>query len=633
MCGIVGMFATDADSPVNPSRLQGMLHALQHRGPDARQIWEQPGIGLGHARLGILDLDARSNQPMQDAETGLTVVFNGEIYNYPELRSQLMDLGHTFTTNSDTEVLLKAYRQWGVDCLHRFNGMWAFALYDPARRTLFCARDRFGIKPFVYGVNAGGLVFASEAKAIVSQFGEWRRPNLDFLRHFIQQGDFAAYRETFYSGLDNLLPGHYFVVTHGEIPQQKRYWNWQPEPRTGSVTESDALAEFEALLQDAIQLRFRSDVPVGSCLSGGLDSSAIVGLSTRLFQRPIHTFSCVYPDWAEVDESAYIQANVARFGCNAHYITPAFPHLEAMMAQITHEQDGPTGGPSVVSQRAVMALAKGRVKVLLDGQGADEVLGGYHDYLPLAMQSLMRGWLKQPTWQGWRDFTLARKAIVSRVGAQRLPSIRKTLFRACKPVQFERPIYASESVLGGGSLAGLSDLSARLWEDLCLKLPNMLYYEDRNSMAFSLEARLPYLDYRLVQFAFSLPDTFKVRGARTKHLLYEAAKDILPPSVLARKDKMGFVSPGQRWYRQDVESARSLSERLKRAPDGLDMMEPQALERLNRAWADCQQGMPISGHSERLLWRYLTACLWLEQLESPVHPPHASIMPEPMARP
>ncbi|MBY0403094.1 MAG: asparagine synthase (glutamine-hydrolyzing), partial [Cyanobacteria bacterium] len=377
MCGILGVFSKDSEEPIASHRLWHMIDAMKSRGPDGQHIWSHPGVSLGHLRLSILDLDARSDQPMVDPQSGRVITFNGEIYNYLELKHELLTLGYLFETTSDTEVILKAYDAWGSDCLNKFNGMWALAIYDPNEDTLFCARDRFGVKPFVYATSSEHLVFASESKAIVSGFPQFQKPDPDFLRYFVETGQFANTTATFYQPIQNLLPAHYFKVRRGEVPRPVRYWQWTPQVIQPVPSFGDAKEQFKELFKSAVSLRFRSDVPVGVCLSGGLDSTSVVATATQLFQKPIQTFSCIYPEFPEIDESTFIKQSVAKYHCESHTTAPVFDNFLELMTQSVWEQDGPTGGPTVLSQRAVMSLAKDYVTVLLDGQGGDEVLGGY----------------------------------------------------------------------------------------------------------------------------------------------------------------------------------------------------------------------------------------------------------------
>lgn len=598
MCGIAGQFLKDADAPVAETTLWRMVDTMKNRGPDHQAVWTAPGIGLAHARLSILDLDPRSHQPFVDADTGNVIVYNGEIYNYVELRQELVAKGYTFHTTSDTEVILKAYQVWGPDCLNRFNGMWAFALYDVQRQHLFCARDRFGIKPFVYAFQNGDLTFASETKTILAACPELGAPNAPFLQHFIATGHFAGSDQTFVAGIQNLLPGHCFTVRHGEAPHVKRYYTWQPERIDPLPPDGELIEQFRDLLKDAIRLRFRSDVPVGVSLSGGLDSSSIVALAHELFDTPVETFSCLYPEDPAINEQPYVEAVTKKFATKAHHTQPKESNLLELIHKTLWEQDGPTGTPAVLSQRSVMAAAHGNVTVLLDGQGADEVLGGYEDYYRQSLQTLMRRFLAWPTPARWQAYTQAVDAIRQNTRHTPLGDFN-LLRRASRDVAFSAKPYG-ETVLNRVDPLEGDDLSTRLLEDLLYaKLPRLLHYEDRNSMAFSLESRLPFLDYRLVEFAFALPHRLKIQNHRTKVLLREAMADRLPSEVLNRKEKLGYATPGKRWF-QDPALRNELGHFVERPPAALDLVDRA---KLTRAWQE--------GTDEMLLWRYMTTCLWV----------------------
>ncbi|MBY0404240.1 MAG: asparagine synthase (glutamine-hydrolyzing) [Cyanobacteria bacterium] len=615
MCGIVGIYTCQRDEVIHKNLLWEMMEPLETRGPDGQFVWRERGVGLGHLRLSILDLKIRSNQPMVDPETGCCLTYNGEIYNFLELREELIGLGYFFQTTGDAEVILKAYDAWGEACLNRFNGMWAFALYDPKNDTLFCARDRFGVKPFVYAIDQGNLVFASESKAIVAGFPHLKIPNLPFLRQFVKTGEFANSQATFYQPIKNLLPGHSFVMTRGEIPHPKRYWTWQPKLENVEMSQDACLEQFQLLLTDAIRLRFRSDVPVGVCLSGGLDSSAIVALASRIFNTPISTFSCVYPEFPKMDETPYIQEVVNTFQCDAHLVSPDVPDLIPAMIQSVWEQDGPTGTPAVLSQRAVMSIAQGQVKVLLDGQGADELLGGYHSYFNSALKTLVRELYRRPSIARLLKYWRAAKAIESRTGKP-AEKFRRLLRGVRKPAAFRK--HPSDlSVLNSINPYRQDDLNTVLLEDFFYNsLPQLLHYEDRNSMAFSLESRLPFLDYRLVEFLFSLPHFYKIRDAQTKFLLSESMKNVLPEKVLWRREKLGYETPGQYWF-SDQKARLYLDEFLLRIPAPLTTLDRVDLEEMQLDWNRCKNRVPIPPHRERVLWRFFTACLWLQQIQTP----------------
>jgi len=611
MCGIVGVFYRDQDFVPDEQLIFDLIKPIENRGPDGQKAWCAAGVGLGHARLSIIDLSTESDQPMKDPETGRVIVFNGEIYNYLELREELISKGYVFHTSGDTEVILKAYDCWGVDCLNKFNGMWAFAIYDPNKQHLFCARDRLGVKPFVYASNGDHLVFASELKSIVSVFPQFSKPNSEFLRFFVETGQFAGSTSTFYDGISNLLPGHYFILKPGETVQQHRYWQWQPSLISSVKTEEEVLLQFDELFTDAIRLRFRSDVPVGVCLSGGLDSSSIVALSSQMFGQKLPTFSCIYPKHPQLDESAYIKHTVDQYDCNSYLTTVEPTDIISVIKQSLWEQDGPAGTPSILSQRAVMKLAKEHVTVVLSGQGGDEVLGGYHSYHQASLKGLMRQFRQAPSIDGWKQFYTAAKAIRERT-SQKTTSFKSMLdlWKKTKgSVRFETERYG-KTVLDCMQPINQDDLSTKMLEDLLYNvLPRLLHYEDRNSMAFSLESRLPFLDYRLVEFAFSLPAKLKVRNERTKYMLSKMGESILPEPILNRKDKMGFNTPAQSWFK--VEANREQLNRYIQKPPGL-LENTSKKDFLEKYWARCFEGKEIPMRAELNLWRYFSACIWLE---------------------
>ncbi|MDX2086139.1 MAG: asparagine synthase (glutamine-hydrolyzing) [Candidatus Melainabacteria bacterium] len=625
MCGIAGQFTRDRQFQPNEAHLWNMIQEIRHRGPDHQAVYTEPGLGLAHARLSILDLNPRSNQPMHDASNGNVLVYNGEIYNYVELREQLSSKGYHFQTESDTEVILKAYDAWGTECLHRFNGMWAFVLYDRGQDALFMARDRYGIKPFVFAMDGqAGFVFASEHKAILEQFPAYARPNPPLLQHFLTTGEFSAFEESLYHGLYHLKPAHWAWLPRqlvGQPLRQKRYYqlpNVDPAPK---LSLEEAGQHYGELLRDAIRLRFRSDVPVGCCMSGGLDSPTLVGLASQMFDTALNSFSCVYPGLPAVDESRYIQACQDAFQTRAFTQEPDYPDLMAAVDRSVWEQDGPTLGPSVLSQRAVMALAQGHVTVLIDGQGADETLGGYHGYFSLKLQALARDWLKNPTRAAWDDLWQQHAAIADRLGHS--PVSRWKLLRRAltQPIQ-KRKTYAGHDELRH-LLSGASDeLDAALRYGCMVPLVDLLHLEDRNSMAFSLESRLPYLDYRLVDFAYSLPHAYKIDRQQTKALLRSAAKSVLPDVVLNRRDKMGFETPASHWFAQPANRA-AFCDKLNSAAEMFEDLAPagwlaevhRQWQRYQSAWDKPEQRNYRNSNSDALLWRFLSTHRWLESLD------------------
>jgi asparagine synthase (glutamine-hydrolysing) len=587
MCGIAGIYHFEG-RPVQRERLLAMGRLLQHRGPDGQGIHLDRGLGLVHRRLSIIDLDPRSDQPMHFE--GCILVYNGEIFNYLELRSQLEDLGHRFSTDSDSEVLIRGYLQWGRDCLQRFNGMWAFALWDDRRRALWCARDRFGVKPFYYARKDGEFRFASEPKALLGDDPALREVNPRPLGRFLVEGIMDDEPETFYREIVPLPPAHeLWLPASGEL-LLNRYWQLTPglgletglqlaAARLGNAggVELDrfdpamfpshphpefytAVEALRALFTDAVRLRLRSDVPVGTCLSGGMDSSSIVALATALRGSPVQTFSSDYTE-ADCCESEFIRCMVEGCQTEATLLVPRPEELVRAMDCIAWAQDEPTASAGVFTQWKVMQAAQGSVKVLLDGQGGDEILAGYLPYFEThlwdcAFRGEEVGELGPAEELTGRSFArVVRKARLQR----RLPAfLRKR--EKFKPDPYKPPGVFSEAFraqLRGldrsrtGRNPGWPDrLSRQLAHDLAhISIPQLLRYEDRNSMAFGLEARTPFLDYRLVEFVFSLPSSFKIHRGWTKRILRSAMAGIIPPAVVSRRDKKGYPTPQAQWFR------------------------------------------------------------------------------------
>lgn len=619
MCGIAGLYHRGG-RPVDPARLDLMNRVLSHRGPDDLGVWTSPdGVALAHRRLSILDLSTRGHQPMHAGPAVL--VYNGEIYNYRELRPELEAAGHRFESDTDSEVLLKAYLQWGVDCVTRFNGMWGFAIWDSAQKRLFCSRDRFGVKPFYYADRDGEFRFASEPKALLADDPSLREMRPDTLMRFLAEGlvdDEGS--ATFYRDVWRLPPAHSLTVDASGL-RTWRYWTLEATPSLDGALErarrvldgapslgdlrastltferSDAASVFDTpaiprmeqaaeafrdLLVDAVRLRLRSDVPVGTCLSGGLDSGSIVSLASVMRTDPMDTFSSVYPQ-ADCDESAFIRAIAGQCGTRAHEVVPPAADLPVLFPRMMWHQDEPSAAPGIYSQWKVMEAAHGNVTVLLDGQGGDEILAGYHSYFPdhltsLASRVVRSGGSEEQLWsevtriealtgRGFADE--ARKALsrarrpawLSRIGGGRPGKI--------KPPKFVTRSFGDSAMDGNavrdllGRKRGMARmapprvfddrLSQRLYNDLTIhSIPSLLRYEDRNSMAFSIESRTPFLDYRLVEFCFSLPAEFKISGAETKVVLRRAMSGLMPRQVVERKDKLGFPTPVSHWFRGEL---------------------------------------------------------------------------------
>jgi asparagine synthase (glutamine-hydrolysing) len=559
VCGIAGIvdFAGDArlDDAIR------MSAALAHRGPDADGTFAEPGVALAFRRLSILDLSDAGNQPMAGGAGRYRLIHNGEIYNYRELRTELEAKRHSFHTGTDTEVLLAAYAEWGSECVRRFNGMWAFAIWDSRERRLFASRDRFGVKPLYYRIDGQRFLFASEPKALLAA-GAPRTPNLRVIRDYVEQGYLDHTSETFFDGIVRLPPAH--SLSFDERGGLKLEQYWQLELR--DPPKADLAEEVRELFVDSVRLRLRSDVPVGTCLSGGIDSSAIVGVVDHLRRteeenaRPVgprqQTFTAYFEDRA-VDERPYAQAVVERAAVDPHWITFDAEDLVANVTHIVDAQGEPFGSTSMAAQWYVMREAKrAGLTVMLDGQGSDEIFAGYHGYFSPYYADLLAGGRL-----GTLRNELAAYRRLHGAGPARLAEL---VVRRFVPDRL-RWIARGRARGGTGLLhdalpggytpePGETPFPDRLRKLLQLilttrGLPELLRYEDRNSMAHGLEARVPFLDFRLVELMFSAPAGQLIEGGLTKAVLRRALGDMLPPAVRDRVDKLGFVTPEARFMR------------------------------------------------------------------------------------
>ena len=565
MCGITGIVNLDK-RPAEKAVLKDMAEALRHRGPDDAGLYTSGAAGLGHVRLSIIDLSKDASQPMANADSTAVIVHNGEIYNYLELMDELKALGYDFRSKSDTEVILHAYDRWGEGCLKRFNGMWSFAILDLKKRVLFCARDRFGVKPFYYYMDRDRFVFASEIKAFLRHPAFVRKANDRAIFGYLASGYgyMDTNDETFFEGVKQLRPAHYATLPlDGGVFSQKRYWDLDPRNRARADDEDEVLGKFYALFEDSVRLRLRSDVPVGVSLSGGLDSSSVACAASGLLKgNAIEAFSSCF-DEAEFDERRYIAPVLEKTQARANYIFTRPERLFDEIGDIIWHQDEPYSTLSIFPQWYVMKLAREKgVKVLLTGQGGDEVLGGYHKYYYYLFADLVYsgrwgrarremetfGALKGP---GAPVASNVAKILASHIAPQAVkdalagPAAMRNV-----PAYLDRDFAKRNACRAPTAMAFASILNNDLYNALRISpLPSLLHIDDRSSMAHSVESRAPLLDYRLVEYAFSLGPGFKIRDGVTKYLLRSSMKGILPEEVRARTDKMGFATPLERWFR------------------------------------------------------------------------------------
>lgn len=551
MCGITG-FVGPADNEL----LTEMTDVILHRGPDDEGYYESPTASLGFRRLSIIDLE-HGHQPMANRAGDVRIVFNGELYNYRELRAELADEGHTFDTESDTEVLLRCYEAWGTDCFRRFNGMWALAILDErpeapcGSATLVLARDHFGIKPMYVARVGERLCFASEIKALLAVPGLRPEVDEDRLAEYLVRGLHDHDERTFFRGVTQILPATYWLVDATGTAKTECYW----EPRLSTSEAADNPGAFRAAFKKAVERRLVADVTVGTCLSGGLDSSSIVCMMTELLKEHapdaksmgdrLKTFSAVF-DGDPIDEQKYIEPVLEASGAGADFVRPVSGDLFEDLPLLVWAQDEPIVSSGPYAQYRVMQLAAGKAKVLLDGQAGDELLAGYVPYQYVYLRQLLR----ERNWRAFAKEALAARDVLSPLVRQKLSDRGG---RALKVTSLLTSDFASEKRLKFVAKAderSRDDLKKRLLQDLTrYSLPSLLRYEDRNSMAHSIESRVPFLDQELVELVLTLPPSAIIRDGWSRSILRRSMDGTLPEMVRLRRKKIGFTTPEIRWLR------------------------------------------------------------------------------------
>lgn len=614
MCGFVALI-----SPVVPIRddlLSVMRDRIMHRGPDNGSNWVESrrSVGLAHRRLSIIDKSHSADQPMASADGRLRIVFNGEIYNFVELRNELAGLGHVFSTRSDTEVLLAAFRQWGEACLQRLNGMFAFAVWDEQSRRMFVARDRFGEKPLFLGRGRFNTVaFASEMKAILVHPLIPCSVSEDALNRFGSGAWYEDDGQTFFEGIERFPPAHgaWFREDGTEV-RRWRYWTPDYTAINHDLKPRDAVEKFSELMQRSITLRLRADVPVGSSLSGGLDSSVIVGYLSRERGKSSFTqnaFSAVFPDDPTMSEGKEVDAVVAHTGVNSFQVTPDPLRLAEESALLHWHQEEPFLSASIYLQWCVARLARQNdTTVLLDGQGADELLAGYQFYFKQRQIDLLdRGRLALAVRESDKFNRRLRIASGQFQESQRRfnASVAYSAAELRKMGKPSSSVFHYPYTVGTAPAKPGFRLRRTISEALLYNsLPMLLRYADRNSMAFSREGRLPYLDYDLVDFCISLPDGFYVRNGWQKWILREAAGDAIPRAIRWRADKVGYAAPLDNWLRSSLRDwalERVFDPALRGVP-GYDQVAVKVL------WEEHQTG---SANHSWALWRWISLSEWL----------------------
>lgn len=567
MCGIAGILSPKKD--ISKSVLQKMSDKIAHRGPDGDGFWinKTKNVGFGHRRLAILDLSDDGNQPMHYVDGRYTIVFNGEIYNFLEIRERLAKKGFEFKSECDTEVLLANFHDKGADCVRDFDGMFAFAIWDEAEQKLFCARDRFGEKPFYYTIYDGAFYFASEMKAlwevgIPKQVSE--KMLFNFLAHnYLQNPNDLS--ETFFENIYKLKAAHFFTISPENLEiNQRKYWEIDYKNVNHEITETEAAEQFRELFDESVMRRLRSDVAVGSSLSGGLDSSLVVCTIDKLkrgLNIPQATFSARFPGFAK-DEGKYMQLVIDRIFVDPHFTFPDENGLVENLERLFYHQEEPFSSASIYAQFCVFGLAKENdVTVLLDGQGADELLAGYHPYFFVYFNEL-----KKRDKLLWKKETAAHQKIHFGGNQFNQKDKLKNSLKYFLPKGIKAKITRTKEKLNLSNLLNKDFIESQfdnyfltnkiqpktLAETLFQatfggELEDLLRYADRNSMAHSREVRLPFLSHKLAEFLFTLPPEFKISGGITKYIMRKAFDDILPSEIINRQDKIGYEPPQNKW--------------------------------------------------------------------------------------
>jgi asparagine synthase (glutamine-hydrolysing) len=625
MCGIAGVISINPNK-VSYGLLKGMTDAIAHRGPDGDGHWisENGCIGLGHRRLSIIDLSHDADQPMHYLNR-YTIAFNGEIYNYIELRETLLQQGYTFKTQSDTEVLLALYDRDKEKCLPLLDGMFAFVLYDKEDKTIFCARDRFGEKPFFYSYEKGKhFYFGSEMKCLwaAGVSGEVSNKMLfNYLAYgFVENENDSS--ETFYTKCTRLPHAHYLKMNPETLEISiHRYYDIQWQETISSTNEGEIAEHFLDLFTTSVKRRLRSDVTVGSSLSGGLDSSLVVCIIDTLkagTNQKQNTFSAVFPGFKK-DERKYMDYVLAKTNVHPFFVTPTEDDLANDLNNLFYHQEEPFGSASIYVQYRVMQLAKEHgVTVLLDGQGADEMLAGYHGYYTQFFNELKGSNISlykkekeafnalhansdinpnlHTNWKNIVKQEIGKLFPSARVHYEKIKQVKKPFFH---PDFFET--YFKESIVSSQYFASLNQ--SLYHSTLQRGLHELLRYADRNSMAHSREVRLPFLNHELVDFVFSLPSTYKIKDGWTKWIMREAAKDILPKEICWRKDKIGFEPPQKSWMENKQMQESILSHRQLLVSEGIlhkkvllqPIISEQANISKNNTWRMWMGGNLIKG--------------------------------------
>ena len=625
MCGIAGVINFNRSARVNPETLQKMCSAMAHRGPDDDGFYFDGPVALGMRRLSIVDL-ARGHQPIANEDESVWVVFNGEIYNHAEVRERLKAQGHRYRTQSDTETIIHAYEEYGRDCVRHLRGMFAFAIWDTKAQRLFVARDRLGIKPLYYQLTPESLVFGSEIKVVLAQ-GVQPKFNRKVLPQYLAFG-YTSGPETFYEGILKLMPGHTMEVDLEGRAKIEPYWDLRITAEDSSHSESYYVQEYRQRLEQAVGSHLMSDVPLGVFLSGGLDSSAVAAIMTKLRGEPVETFSVGYAEDA-YSELPYARVVAKHLNSIHHEVVVSRQDFFGALPRLIWHEDEPIVWPSSVPLYFVSRLARERVKVVLTGEGSDETLGGYARYAftlknaaldryyrgiaPEFLRRFVRNSIEDSP---WISATLRRKLAhtpLARDGNSWASMYFDNFL--CAFSEKEQASLLSDEVAAEFEAGAAYRSAMEYWErssgkmlqrllytDIKTYLIELLMKQDNMSMAASIESRVPFLDHELVEFATNIPERVQMNGLSGKRILKKAVEDLLPHSIIYRK-KLGFPTPWSRWLAgQQLEDIQDLL--LQPRSTDRNLFKRSAIERLFEEHA--------AGHVDHYdrIWRLLNLELW-----------------------
>ncbi len=617
MCGITGFIHFEKGRTVDGDKLKRMTDVIAHRGPDGEGFHIANQVGLGHRRLAIIDLNT-GDQPMYSEDRELVIVFNGEIYNYVELQQELKALGHQFKTSSDTEVILKAYQQWGIDCQKKLNGMWAFALWDNREQHLLISRDRIGEKPLNYALFDNSILFGSEIKSLLA-YGMPKKPALELLEVYLYLG-FIPSPHTFYKDIYKLHAGHFLLVKNGEV-KENSYWTLPDITEEDLVSnENDVFEEFSSLFVDAVKIRMRSDVPFGAFLSGGLDSASIVAEMSKIQDTPVETFTIGF-EQKEFDERHLASAVAKKFNTNHHDYTVEPGQFDEALSRVLFHYDEPFADPAAIPTSYVSAYARKYVKMVLTGDGGDEVLSGYRAFkgekfaykyqqLPGFMQHLMpkmvsvvskplNGKIRYKLNRVHQTLNFAKASFEDRLLSKydtngphspkelvvdKAMNVKEYVSEALKGCRFKDPFY-----------------KFMYWQYYTSLPDRMLLKVDKMSMAHSLETRIPFLDHRLVEHMYRVDKKVKLPGYETKHVLRQTIATQLPESLL-NASKKGFNVPLREWFKD--KSFETVLDDISSKDYGLNNRLVKKLV------ADNKAGTYDYGN---FIWKLIVYSKWIEQ--------------------